>query len=148
MKRLSTLLSFRGGDLPVTGGFPHQNGSIVELFCFFDLTRTGEKRTSYRWFETPWHSCDVTQMPHAENARVYFRTSVPLFELSHIWRGQAQILTQKYVKSRTLVLLRSKDELVTFLSTPRFYDVVIYDFIKMYQILKIFFFKNLTPLKV
>ena len=144
MKSLSTLLPFRGGDLPVTGGFPHQNGSIAELFCFFDLTRTGEKRTGYRWFETPWHSCDVTQMPHAENARVYFRTSVPLLEV--IFEGVKLKSSPKNMW--TLVLLRSKDELVTFLSTPRFYDVVIYDFIKNVSNTEDFFFKNLRPLKV
>ena len=64
MDTFSTLLAFCGGNLLDTGGFTSQktvNWSFDALL-HVGLTMLVNKQSSYLWFETLWHSCDITTM--------------------------------------------------------------------------------------
>ena len=60
----NVLLALSDRSSSLTGGFPFQRVNDAELYClFFDsLNKLLNKQWSYRWFETPWRSYDVTAM--------------------------------------------------------------------------------------
>ena len=65
MEKLPTILALWEGNPPVTGGFPSQKASSVELgYCLWSTPEhmVEKKQWKCRWFETPWRSCDVTVM--------------------------------------------------------------------------------------
>ena len=64
METLSSLLAFCEGNSQVTGGFPSQRVSKMDIDVVFDisLNKSLNKQWSCQWFGTPWHLCDVTAM--------------------------------------------------------------------------------------
>ena len=79
MEALSTLLALCEGNPPLTGGFPSQRVSNVGLWCIFVaiLNKLLNKVLRSWWFETPWHSGDITVM----DVITYL-----IYELSLQWR--------------------------------------------------------------
>ena len=51
------------GNPPVSGTFPSQGPLMQSFDIFFDVSlRKQMAKSSCQWFETPCHSCDVTEM--------------------------------------------------------------------------------------
>ena len=66
METLSALMVICEGNPLVTGRFSAQRVSNVIFDVFFDVNpkRLLNKQWSYRWFATPWRSCDVSVMAY------------------------------------------------------------------------------------
>ena len=60
MEKFSALLAICGGNPPVTGGFPSQMPSNVELSFDINLNKMLNKQSSWRWFNMPFIWLDIT----------------------------------------------------------------------------------------
>ena len=59
----------------VTGGSSSGKGPAVRcfaIFCIVNLNKLLKKQSSYRWFETPWRSCNITIQECILTLRVQF----------------------------------------------------------------------------
>ena len=63
MKQLSALLALCEVNPPVTGGFPSQSASNVDLWCFLNISQNKllNKHLSCQWSAMTWHSKPLTR---------------------------------------------------------------------------------------
>ena len=84
MEAFSALLAHYAGNSPVTGEFPSQTASNVEILCLFDIGQCKllSKRSNGRWSGTPWCSRDVSVItPLMSHSLRYFAFFVPFVHL-------------------------------------------------------------------
>ena len=71
----NTILVLGEAKPPFTNGVPSQRASNAEFWCIFlvILNQPLDRQPSYRWFEPPWCSYDVTVMYESDPVAYHFQ---------------------------------------------------------------------------